>query len=355
MQDVARIVLAVDSEQLAQDVVDFLDRTGRARVVDTVRDPAAVREVVERERPDAVVGSPSLVRGVSLNGSALLAVATEESVRLLRDAVDAGAKGFFVWPADRAGLVAAAAGTVHPTGAADAKRATVIAVYGARGGAGSTFVATHLAAAAARRGLDAILVDADPAFGDATWALGVPEGSDVRTLRDLDPVRDEISEEHVQNVLWSHPSGVRALLAGAPGGGGIEAERYRNIFEACRSLCDVVVLHLPRSFDPVVAEAVEVSSRLLFVVTLDVLAFRAAKRAVEVLDSKRWDVVVNRASRGLVAPQDVERVFGRAPLAVLPRDRRVPGAQDRGELMPWRTPIGRALDKLAAAVVEGAS
>ena len=351
MQDVARIVLAVDSEQLAQDVVDFLDRTGRARVVDSVRDPAAVREVVERERPDAVIGSPALVRGANLNGSAFLAVATEESVRLLRDAVDAGAKGFFVWPADRASLVAAAGGTAHPTGASHAKRATVIAVFGARGGAGSTFVATHLAAAAARRGRDAVLVDADPAFGDVSWALGVPEGSDVRTLRDLDPVRDEISEEHVRNVLWSHSSGVRALLAGPHGAGGVEPGRYRSIFEACRELCDVVVLHLPRSFEPVVAEAIEVSSRVLLVVTLDVLAFRAAKRAVEVFDAERWDVVVNRVARGLVAPGDVGRVFGRAPLAVLPRDRRVPTAQDRGELVSWRTPIGRAMNRLAATVV----
>ena len=58
MRDVARIVLAVESEHLAQDVIDFLDRTGRAQVVDSVRDPSVVAAVVERERPDAVVGSP---------------------------------------------------------------------------------------------------------------------------------------------------------------------------------------------------------------------------------------------------------------------------------------------------------
>src|SRR5207248_8239290 len=62
MQDVARIVLAVESEHLAQDVIDFLDRTGRTRVVDTVRDTRALAEVLDRERPDAVVGSPEVVR-----------------------------------------------------------------------------------------------------------------------------------------------------------------------------------------------------------------------------------------------------------------------------------------------------
>ncbi len=84
MQDGAKIVLAVDSEELAHDVIDFLDRSTRARVVDTVRDPDAVAAVVDRERPDAVIGSPFLIHDGALNGSPLLAVDTEESVRVLR-------------------------------------------------------------------------------------------------------------------------------------------------------------------------------------------------------------------------------------------------------------------------------
>jgi pilus assembly protein CpaE len=183
----------------------------------------------------------------------------------------------------------------------------------------------------------------------------VTEGSDARTVRDLEPVRDEISEEHVQNVLWRHSSGVRALLAPPNGNERVGAERYRRVVDACRAVSDVVVVHLPRSFDPVVTGAVEVADRVILVVSLDVLAFRDAKRAVEVLDSKRWDVVVNRATRGLVAPEDVERVFGRAPLAVLPHDRRVPAAQDRGELVPARSRVGRAVERLASAVLEGVS
>src|SRR5439155_8780414 len=194
------------------DVVAYLDRSGRARVVDTVRDPDAVATVIEREHPDAVIGSPSLVRRSHLNGSAFLAVATEESIRVLREAVDAGAKGFFLWPADRSGLLDAAIGTSRPMRASGDKRALMIAVHAPRGGAGATFLATHLAAAMARRGAEPILLDADPDFGDLTWALGVREPGEIRTLRELEPVRDEIGEEHVRNVLRSHPSGVRALL-----------------------------------------------------------------------------------------------------------------------------------------------
>src|SRR5204862_4974321 len=90
-------------------------------------------------------------------------------------------------------------------------------------------------------------------------------------------------------------------------------------------------------------------------VTLDVLGLRDAKRAVAALDPKQWDVVVNRATRGLVAPQDVERVFGRPPIAVLPADRRVPTAQDRGELVPQRGRLGRAVVRLARTLLEDRS
>ena len=356
MQDVARIVLAVESEHLAQDVIDFLDRTGRAHVVDTVRDPSAVTAVVERERPDVIVGSPSLVPAGEIDGSAFLAVATEESVRVLRQSLDAGARGFFVWPNERAGLLAAAARSVRRPARDGTKRAAVIAVFGPRGGVGTTFLATHVAAELAGAGKETILVDSDAAFGDITWALGIPEGEAVRTAADLEPVRDEISEEHVRNVLWTHPSGVRALLASPEGGGVLPPDRFRQVVEVCATLADAVVLHLPRSLGSLVETAFEISSRALVVVTLDVFAFRSAKRALGTVErAARWDVVVNRASHGSIVPADVERVFGRKALAVLPFDRRVGAAQDRGQMAPDRSLVRRGVRRLVGTLLEEAA
>jgi hypothetical protein len=47
----------------------------------------------------------------------------------------------------------------------------------------------------------------------------------------------------------------------------------------------------------------------------------------------------------------VERVFGRPPIAVLPNERRVADVQDRGDLMPMRGRIGRAVARLAARIL----
>jgi pilus assembly protein CpaE len=357
VQDVARIVLAVESEQMAHDVIDYLDRSGRAVVVDTVRDPDAVASVVHRERPDAVVASPFLIPPGSLNGSPLLAIGVDESVRTLRRAVDAGARGFFVWPGDRKALAAATATSADANGSGSlARRGTVVGVYGPRGGVGATFLATHLAAAFAARRQRTILIDADLAVGDLTWALGVPPDAAVRTLGDLEPVRDEITRAHLDNVLWTHASGVEVLLAPREPGSTLDPTRMERVVDVAAGSSDVVVVHLARSPESVRPELVGALSRLLVVVSLDVSAFRAAKRALEGLGGDvAVDIVVNRAKRGAVTPGDVERVFGKPAVCVLPCDRKVGVVQDRGELVPARSRLGRAVRRLAADLVEHAA
>ena len=56
-----------------------------------------------------------------------------------------------------------------------------------------------------------------------------------------------------------------------------------------------------------------------------------------------------------MTPKDVERVFGQAPIAVIPFDRKAAEAQDRGRLLPRRSKLGRAFDRLAADLTEDAS
>jgi len=86
---------------------------------------------------------------------------------------------------------------------------------------------------------------------------------------------------------------------------------------------------------------------------LDVLSFRDAKRAIEAVGLEdRCAFVVNRASRSEISPKDVERVFGHEPLAVIPSDRAVRSAQDRGRLLPARGRVARAVDRIARMAIE---
>lgn len=357
MEEVARIVLALETQDVAEEVMHFLDRTGRARVVGTAVDGTQLADAVRQLEPDAVVATPSLVGSrEALNGSELLAVDTSQSVGTLRRAIRAGATGFYLWPAERDELAHAAARVRTALDHAQAERAPVVAVYGPRGGAGATFVATHLAAAYARRGRRCVLVDLDVMFADASAVLGVPMDETPRTVAELVALGDEVAPQHVQEVVWRHTLGFDVLLAPGDGFARVRGEDYRRAIGAARRMCDVVVLHVPRALDEIARVGLEEADRVLMVLGLDVLSFRDAKRAIEAVALQdRCGFVVNRPTRSEIAPKDVERVFGHSPLAVIPSDRAVRSAQDRGRLLPARGRVGRAVDRLARAALEGLS
>jgi Flp pilus assembly CpaE family ATPase len=351
VEDVARVVLVMEQHDVAEEVMHFLDRSGHARVVATAADDRQLREAMRQLEPDAVIGQPSLLTGVGQTRP-FLALDTRESVASLRAAIRAGADGFFVWPADREALSAAAAATRAAPVALD-RRANVVAVHAARGGAGATFVATHLARSFARRGQACILVDGDPASGEIGPAVGAPDEG-VHTLADLAPLAAELTPSHLDDTLWTHPAGFRVLLAPpADRSADVEASHVRRAVDVAATATDVVVLHLPHALDGYVTAGCETADRIVEVLTLDVLSFRSSKRVVDALGplgiDGRLGFVVNRASRAEITPKDIVRVFGCEPLAVVPRDRAVARAQDHGRLVGARTRTGRAFDRLAGS------
>src|SRR5262245_32628722 len=241
MVEVARVVIALEALDVAEEVMQFLDRTGRARVVGTAQDASQLADAVRQLEPDAVVAAPTLApaRG-SLNGTALLALDTTQSVGALRRAIRAGASGFYLWPAEREELASAAARIAPNADELGETRADVIAVYAPRGGAGATFVATHLAAALAKRDRRTVLVDLDVQFADVSAAIGVPPNEEPRTIADLVPLGDEVDRQHVEEVLWQHAAGFSALLAPSQLLPSRRSdETYRAAIGAVRRSCDL--------------------------------------------------------------------------------------------------------------------
>jgi pilus assembly protein CpaE len=231
-----------------------------------------------------------------------------------------------------------------------------VAVYAPRGGSGATFLATHLAAALARREQECVLVDMDPLFGDLGAALGASAGDELRTVADLLPVVEELSRTHVEEVVWRHSEGFGVLLAPEPEiAVRLHASDYEAIVSAVASKPGMVILHLPRALDEFARCGLERADRVLMVLTLDVFSFRDAKRALSVLAElgleERCEFVVNRASRSEIVPADVRRAFGKPAISVVSVDRGVAQAQDRGRLLPRRGRAARSVDRLAGALL----
>ncbi len=352
----AGVAVAIADLALHQEVLDLLERDPRVRVLGSAPDAERVDRLLAAEAPDVLVLCPETLRagrradaGWTRDGEpGVLVIAEEMTVPVLRDAIDAGASGVFGWPEERADLVASIVHLSAARAAAERPRGTVVAVLGARGGVGATFVATHLAAVFADRGLSAALADLDEDFADLTAALGVGDRP-TRTVEDLLPVAEELSPEHVEQALVEHERGFRVLLA--PHAARPEAPRLAAVVRASTALLalanEVVVLHLPRSLGEVTAASVRIADRVVVVSSLDLFSLHRARRVVDALGladpPERCLLALNRSSRSVLRPADVEDLLGMRPALTIRVDGAVPRMQDRGELLP-RTARGAARD-----------
>jgi pilus assembly protein CpaE len=351
------IVLGIQERGLQEEVLHFLELLPGAKVVGAAEETEPLRRLARDLKPDVVVGAPGLL--ADLGPMPKLAVDLRETTDGLRAAIRASAYGYYVWPGERDALgreLEAVRGTDPDSG----EDGLVVAILGARGGAGATFLATNLAAAFVRSGARTVLADLDTYFGDVGTALGIVPEPEIPSLMDLVTVSRELTPEHLDRVLHHHEDDFHVLLApsSATDIGELSDEIVASILAGLRSAFAVSVLHLPRVMDATVRSAIEQADEVLVVVTLDVLGIRAAKRMIDHLGSVglggRLRLVVNQARRGEVVPEDAERVLG-VPLAcVIGTDRAVARAQNRGQLViGTRGPISRRITRLAGGLLNG--
>jgi pilus assembly protein CpaE len=173
-------------------------------------------------------------------------------------------------------------------------------------------------------------------------------------------VAGELTTEHLVRVLYEHPGGFRVLFA--PGELSAEDRFDRATFvatvRALRERFGVTVVHLPRALDGAVRSVIELADIVLVVVSLDVVGIRMAKRLIDHLRSvglaESMRLVINRAGRGEVVPQDAELVLETPIACVIGADRAVERAQNRGELIVERRGrLPRRIARLADQLLDG--
>jgi Flp pilus assembly CpaE family ATPase len=357
MEQPTRVVLAVDAPEVLDEVLHFLDRTGAIRVLATADDGSQLAEATKQLEPDVVIAAPRLAAHVP-SSTPCIAIASRESVAALRAAIGAGVRAFTVWPAERDELLRQLRGYAA-TARVFARTAQVIAIHASRGGAGCTFVATHLARAFAQRERATILIDADPFGGDVETVLGIPEGADgIHPVSTLAEVVDELTPAALREALFTHASGFGVVTASPPDAAPPSAAAVSRLVDLAAAAADTVILHTGRALDEVTRTCITGADVILEVLSLDVAAFRAAVRtggrlAGDAVDERTW-FVVNRAARGDVVPRDVERVFGRSASVVIPLDGSVPRQQDHGRLISTRSRAARSVSKLAERLIADA-
>jgi cellulose biosynthesis protein BcsQ len=203
------VVVAHDDPATADSLRHAVESTAGWRVL--VADPSiAGLSVALAVGPSvALVGCAVLANLPADRRTPLVAVGDDDRPADVRAAMAAGARSLLAWPDGAADLPSelarvAATGTPDPTGG---HSALVIATYGVQGGAGTTTIATHLAAAWSRWGPSPVLLlDLSGGLGFRLDLGAVPSWSTLFPSGDL-PATFMWSGVHLDDLEPAVPLG----------------------------------------------------------------------------------------------------------------------------------------------------
>lgn len=239
------------------------------------------------------------------------------------------------------------------------KPGEVIAFIGAKGGVGTTTVASNVAASLARSG-SVVAAEID-GFG-----AGFVECFRLPGLRGTVWELARPSAEEVARQLWKLPSGLRILPGPAAGGNFAEAsaEQVDAVVEALSWLADRVILDLPARASNAVAAALRRADQVVLVAEREPGAVAAGRRLLEFLRTAcRMEglvraVIVNRVSFACPMPlNDIERCLEAPIIAVMPPNADLcQQARRAGAPVVFFQPesaLATSLTELASKLVEG--
>ena len=211
----------------------------------------------------------------------------------------------------------------------------LVCILGPKGGTGKTVTTSNLAVALAQTGKSVSAVDLDLQFGDLALAMGVRPDT---TMYDLVQSGGSLDAGKLDAYVMPHPSGVRVLVAPTrpDQASSVSPEFLREVYPLLRATSDYIVLDSSPGFEPEVISAIDNSSYVCMVGTLDTLSLKNTRLGLETLDLMGYDpdrivLVLNRAdSRVGIDDEDVLAVVGRRPDIRIPSDVEVTRAVNEG-------------------------
>jgi pilus assembly protein CpaE len=177
----------------------------------------------------------------------------------------------------------------------------VLALYGAKGGVGTTTIAINAAIALHRElGRKVALVDGNLQFGDHRVFLDL--GLDKKSIVDI-VTAPNIDADLIRQVIVKHDSGVDLLLA-PPSPETAELvtpDHMPVILEQLRSLYDYVLVDIDKRLDDVNLGILEVADTMFVVMTADLSCLKNVRLVLETIghlgySANKVQLVLNRSN-----------------------------------------------------------
>jgi pilus assembly protein CpaE len=200
----------------------------------------------------------------------------------------------------------------------------LITIFGTKGGVGKSVLCTNLAVAAAQKyGQKVALVDLDVQFGDVSIMMNL---NPRRTISELIQEDEEMSSELLDEYLYER-YGVNILAApNKPELAElVTPDAVGRILESIKKSYQYTFIDSPSFIDEVGLTALEKSSKILLVSTLDLPTIKNVKKGIDILKSlsllSKTKLILNRSSGVAgIEPLDLERALDMKIQSNVPSD-----------------------------------
>jgi pilus assembly protein CpaE len=297
--------------------------------------------IVDLDEVDLPLSAVNELAEVCEPGVTVIAIGDRNDVGLFRDLINNGVSDYLVKPIvppllhkSLMGVLDAGAANRHA-----AKLGRLIAVSGARGGAGSTMLAVNLAwTIAHRRRRRVALVDLDLQYGTVALALDLEP---TQGLREALEQPGRIDGLFVERAM-TRQSDTLYVLSGEEALGDLTAPDPAALDALLRELRNkfhYVLVDLPRQVTPCTQHVLQTATNLLIVTDLSVAGMRDTLRRTMLMPainaSCQLCIVANRAGEhreGEIARGEFETGVGRPIDVLIPFDpRSVAKASNAGQ------------------------
>ena len=333
-QPITIVVLSTALDNF-KEIRTALTTDSRLQLLAGGNDAEQVQEEIVRLKPSAAIialgESPDhaikLIQKLHTEcpGTALISAAQSASGDLILRSLRAGAREFLhlpIKPEELKTVFDRITETPIAQVEAPKKRGRMIAVFSSKGGCGTSFIATNLAAANSK---PTVLVDLNLQAGDLPLYLGVdPKYSIAEVVEN----HSRLDEALIMSFVTPCTSNLSLLAAPkqADSADEIEPEHVFAVLQRLRQSFDYVILDPQHTFDSITLAALDQSDEIVLVLSLDIPAIRSTQRALEIFDRlgyprKKVRIVVNRWSKQIdLDLREVEKFLGEPVVGFVPSD-----------------------------------
>jgi pilus assembly protein CpaE len=383
--DKIRLVLADDIAQTRDIVIRTLRLQDEIDVVGTASNGIQAVQLARELRPDVILMDVNMpdMDGITATASIkrdspiteIVILTVQDDIDYMRRAMLAGARDFLTKPpmideliqsVQRAGEYARQNRLNQPdvplpdTIPSHVMPGNIVSVYSPRGGSGSTMLAVNLAIGLHREDKPVALVDADLIYGDVPVLFNTMSKN---SILDLAPRVEELDPEIVEEVMVTHPSGVKILHPPRPERAElITGPQLNQLLRYLSRLFTYVIVDNAHRLSETTLASLDASTLIVLVSSLDIPSIARTRKFLDLVptykfDPQRISLVVNQFDPRVGIGEDkLTQAFGIEPCVIIPYAYTpVIESVNRGSPIltrreTFRQPVGQALTKLAQHV-----